>query len=51
MAKRNEITTEGRKAWIAPELKRIRAGAAESGGTNNIPDGGPPSTDPTTSRS
>ena len=42
MAKRNDIVTKGRKAWLAPELKRIRAGAAESGGPNNIPDGGGP---------
>ncbi len=41
MAKQVKIETEGRKAWLAPELKRLRAGAAESNGTQNIPDGGP----------
>jgi hypothetical protein len=42
MAKQIKIETEGRKAWLAPELKRLRAGAAETGGAQNIPDGGPP---------
>ena len=41
MAKHNEITKEGRKAWLAPEFKRLSAGAAETGGNQNIPDGGP----------
>ncbi len=42
MAKQVKIETEGRKAWLAPELKRLRAGAAEANGTQNIPDGGNP---------
>jgi hypothetical protein len=42
MAKQNKIETEGRKAWLAPELRHLRAGAAESGGIQNIPDGGGP---------
>ena len=41
MAKLNKIETEGRKAWLAPELRRLRAGAAEFG-TGTIPDGGGP---------
>jgi len=42
MAKQNKVGAEGRKAWLAPELRRLSAGAAETGGTQNIPDGGPP---------
>ncbi len=41
MAKQNKIGTEGRKAWLAPELKRLRAGAAEAG-QGTIGDGGGP---------
>lgn len=37
-----EFRNEGRKAWAAPEVKRLHAGAAESGGTQQIPDGGHP---------
>lgn len=33
--------TEVRKAWAAPELRRLRAGSAESG-SGTIPDGGSP---------
>ncbi len=46
MAKHNENGAEGRKAWLAPELRRLRAGAAEQGGTQNIPDGGDPRGNP-----
>lgn len=42
MAKQNKIGAEGRKAWLAPELRRLRAGAAEAGGGQQIPDGGDP---------
>ena len=42
MANNVEMNKEGRKAWTAPELRRLRAGAAETSGTQNIPDGGPP---------
>lgn len=42
MAKHNEITKQGRKAWSAPEFKRLSAGSAESGGPNNFPDQGGP---------
>lgn len=41
-----EVRNEGRKAWVAPELRRLRAGAAENGGANNIPDGGNPQGNP-----
>ena len=41
MAIQNKNGAEGRKAWLAPEFKRLSAGAAEAGGTQNIPDGGP----------
>lgn len=37
-----ETREDGRKVWVAPELRRLRAGAAESGGPQNIPDGGDP---------
>jgi hypothetical protein len=30
-----------RKAWSSPELKRIAAGSAETGGTSVSPDSGP----------
>ena len=33
---------EVRKVWSTPKLQRIEAGSAESGGVNNVPDGGPP---------
>ncbi len=42
MAIQNKNGAEGRKAWLAPEFKRLNAGAAEQGGTQNIPDGGGP---------
>jgi hypothetical protein len=42
MAIQNKSGTDGRKAWLAPEFKRLSAGAAETGGAQNIPDGGPP---------
>jgi hypothetical protein len=42
MANNVELSKEGLKAWKAPELRRLRAGAAETNGTQNIPDGGPP---------
>ena len=42
MANSVETSKEGRKAWVTPELRRLHAGAAESGGTRQIPDGGPP---------
>ncbi len=32
---------EMRKAWQAPELRRLRAGSAEQG-TGSVPDGGAP---------
>ena len=41
MEKNSEMTKGGRKTWIAPELRHLRAGAAETNGTQNIPDGGP----------
>lgn len=40
--KDTELKNGGRKLWVAPKLLVIRAGSAEAGGTNNIPDGGPP---------
>lgn len=42
MANNVEVSKEGLKAWKAPELRRLRAGAAEAGGGNVIPDGGDP---------
>ena len=36
-----ELKNEGRKLWVAPELLVMKAGAAEQGGAQNIPDGGP----------
>jgi hypothetical protein len=45
MAKQIKIETEGRKAWLAPELKRLNAGAAEGGAGDQIPDGGDPNVD------
>ena len=42
MAKHNEIKNQERKAWSAPEFKRISAGSAEEGGPNNNADGGAP---------
>ena len=36
-----EYRDEGRKAWIAPEIRQLRAGSAEAG-SGTIPDGGPP---------
>lgn len=38
-----ELKNEGRKAWVSPELVVLSAGSAESGGSQNIPDGGPTS--------
>ena len=37
-----ELKNDGRKLWVAPELLVIKAGSAEAGGQQNIPDGGPP---------
>lgn len=42
MANNNEFKGEERMAWSAPEFRRMRAGAAEQDGANNIPDGGAP---------
>ena len=42
MANSVEFKKEGRKAWIAPEVRRLKAGAAEAGGGQQIPDGGDP---------
>ncbi len=42
MANNVETKKEGRKAWVAPELRRLRAGAAEAGGGQVVPDGGDP---------
>ncbi len=42
MANNVEMKKEGRKAWVAPELRRLRAGAAEAGGGEVLPDGGDP---------
>jgi hypothetical protein len=42
MANKIELRSEERKAWIAPELRLLRAGAAEAGGGEVIPDGGDP---------
>jgi hypothetical protein len=44
MANQNKNGTEGRKAWLAPELRRLNAGAAEAGGGQEVPDGGDPTT-------
>ena len=41
MANKTEMKKEGRKAWTAPELRRLRAGSAEQG-TASFPDGGGP---------
>jgi hypothetical protein len=41
MAKQNLTGAEGRKAWLVPELRRLRAGAAEFG-TGTVPDTGGP---------
>lgn len=41
MADKNEFKGAERMAWSAPEFRRLRAGAAEENGSNNIPDGGP----------
>ena len=42
MANNVELRTEARKAWKAPELRRLRAGSAEQG-TATVADGGSPS--------
>ncbi len=42
MNKNSDMINEGRKAWKAPELRRLQAGAAEAGGGQQIPDGGDP---------
>ena len=42
MANNVEMKNEVRKAWAAPELRRLRAGAAEAGGGETVPDGGDP---------
>lgn len=36
------VKNDGRKLWVAPKLQVIKAGSAEQGGSQNIPDGGPP---------
>ena len=41
MANNVEVSKEGLKAWKAPELRRLRAGAAEAG-TAQVADGGNP---------
>ncbi len=41
MAKQNQNGAEGRKAWLAPEFKRLRAGAAEAGQGTIGDTGGP----------
>ncbi len=41
MANNVEVKNEGRKAWKAPELRRLRAGSAEAG-TATVADGGSP---------
>jgi hypothetical protein len=41
-----EFQNEARKVWTSPELRRLRAGSAENGGTQNIPDGGDPQGNP-----
>jgi hypothetical protein len=38
-----EVRKEERKTWSAPELRRLRAGAAEQG-TGTFADGGDPAT-------
>jgi hypothetical protein len=43
MASKTEIKNEARKAWTAPELRRLSAGSAEQG-NGQIADGGAPST-------
>ena len=43
MNKNSEMTNGGRKAWKAPELRRLSAGSAEQGNAT-IADGGAPST-------
>jgi hypothetical protein len=42
MAKHNKNGTEGRKAWQAPELRRLNAGAAEAQTSGTLGDGGGP---------
>jgi len=42
MRDNDKAINEGRKVWVTPTVARIEAGSAESGGTNNIPDGGAP---------
>ncbi len=41
MANNSEVKNGGRKAWTAPELRRLRAGSAEAG-TAQVADGGAP---------
>ena len=41
MNKNSEMTNGGRKAWKAPELRRLQAGSAEAG-TAQVADGGNP---------
>jgi len=36
------LKVEQRKAWSRPEVKKLRAGSAESIMINGVPDGGPP---------
>jgi len=43
MNKNSEMTNAGRKAWKAPELRRLSAGSAEQG-SGTIADGGAPAT-------
>ena len=42
MNKNSEMNNEGRKAWKAPELRRLSAGSAEASGGQQVPDGGDP---------
>jgi|GEM_PF-5871757 len=42
MASKTEIKNEARKAWTAPELRRLDAGSAEQG-NGQIADGAAPS--------
>ncbi len=43
MNKNSEMINGGRKAWKAPELRRLQAGAAEQG-SGTVADGGAPET-------
>ncbi len=41
-ARQIESEADGKRDWVAPEVRRMAAGSAEDG-FNNIPDGGQPS--------